>query len=158
MDENHKPIYGFMQYPLKNYPQLDNSSMDITKIIAANLDAWMASSTNLTTIKKVSARAGVGFGTVQRARLGDGSITVKNLADIARAFHRSPIDLLQTDQPYALSDKVINMSVREAPVAPLITELLAVAERMNDRGIAELIGRAKELAAQHPKAKANHAN
>lgn len=132
--------------------------MDITKVIAENLDAWMASTTNLTTIKKVATRAGVGFGTVRRARNGDGNITVKNLDDIARAFKRRPEDLLRADQPYPLSDKVIDMGVREASVAPLITELLVVAELINDRGVAELIGRAKELAAQHPKAKANHAN
>lgn len=137
---------------------MDNLPMDITKIIAANLDAWMASSTNLTTIKKVAARAGVGFGTVRRARNGDGNTTIQNLDAIARAFKRHPTDLLQMDQPYPLNDKVVDMGVREAPVAPLISELLMVAEQINDRGVAELIGRAKELAAQHPKAKANHSN
>lgn len=132
--------------------------MDINKIIGENLDAWMAASTTLTTIKKVSSRAGVGFGTVQRARNGDGNITVKNLADIARAFGRSPIDLLQADRPYPLNDKVIDLCVREVPiVAPLIGELLAVAEQINERGLAELIGRAKEMAAQHPK-KTNRVN
>jgi transcriptional regulator with XRE-family HTH domain len=128
---------------------MDNLPMDITKIIAANLDAWMASSSNLTTIKKVAARAGVGFGTVRRARNGDGNTTIQNLDAIARAFKRHPTDLLQTNQPYPINATVIDVGAREPP--PLIGELLVVAAQINDRGLAELLGRAKELAAQHPK-------
>jgi len=137
--------------------------MDITKIIAANLDAWMRASESLNTLKKVSSRAGIGFGTVQRARNGDGNTTVQNLAAIAKAFRRRPEDLLYIvnphDQPYPLADNVVGLGVREPPpMPPLIAELMAVAESINERGLAELIGRAKEIAAQHPKARANRAN
>lgn len=137
--------------------------MEITKIIAANLDAWMRASESLNTLKKVSSRAGIGFGTVRRARNGDGNTTVQNLAAIAKAFRRRPEDLFQIasrpDQAYPLADNVVGLGVREpSPMPPLITELMAVAESINDRGLAELIGRAKEMAAQHPKARANRAN
>lgn len=67
--------------------------MDLTKNIASNLSGWMGENPNLDTIKKVSARSGVGFGTVQRAKNGDGNPTVKNLADIASAFGK-PIEAL----------------------------------------------------------------
>lgn len=68
--------------------------MDIASMIAYNLSAWMDASANLGTIKALSKASGVGFGTVRRARNGDGNITVQNLEAIARAFKRKAIDLL----------------------------------------------------------------
>lgn len=68
--------------------------MDIASVIAYNLSAWMGASANLGTIKALSKASGVGFGTVRRARNGDGNITVQNLEAIARAFKRNAIDLL----------------------------------------------------------------
>lgn len=68
--------------------------MDIASVIAYNLSAWMGASANLGTIKALSKASGVGFGTVRRARNGDGNITVQNLESIARAFKRKAIDLL----------------------------------------------------------------
>ena len=38
------------------------------------------------------------------------------------------------------------------PINPLVKELVTVAESISDRGIAELIGRAKEVFLQHPRA------
>lgn len=58
--------------------------MDIARVIAHNLSAWMAASANLGTLKALSKASGVGFGTIQRARNGDGNITVQNL-EIGRA-------------------------------------------------------------------------
>lgn len=72
--------------------------MDLTSNIAANLSAWMAGTPSLDTIKKVASRAGVGFGTVRRARNGTGNPTIKNLGDIARAFGRRVEDLLADPQ------------------------------------------------------------
>lgn len=54
----------------------------------------MASSPDRDTLVKVAKAAKVGFGTVQRAKNGDGNLTVQNLALIAAAFHRKPGDLL----------------------------------------------------------------
>lgn len=68
--------------------------MDIASVIAYNLSAWMDASANLGTIKALSKASGVGFGTVRRARNGDGNITVQNLEAVAHAFKRNAIDLL----------------------------------------------------------------
>lgn len=133
--------------------------MEITDHIAANLDAWMAASPNLDTLKKVAARAGVGFGTVRRARNGDGNTTIKNLTAIARAFGRHIEDLLRAPSAYAKGGMVTALPAQQ-PVAqpPLLAELITVAETISDRGRAELIGRAKELALLHPRAKPNRAS
>lgn len=132
--------------------------MEITAHIAANLDAWMAASPNLDTLKKVAARAGVGFGTVRRARNGDGNTTIKNLTAIAKAFGRSIEDLLRAPD-YDTSGTVTVLPAREPPaLPPLLGDLLTVAELLSDRGQCELIGRAKEMVITHPRAKANPAN
>lgn len=68
--------------------------MDITKIIALNLTAWMASHPDLDTLQKLSKSSHIGFGTIRRAKNGDGNITVQNLDAIARAFKRQAVDLL----------------------------------------------------------------
>jgi transcriptional regulator with XRE-family HTH domain len=71
-----------------------NQKMDISQIISANLTEWMNARPDLDTFKKLSKASGVGFGTVQRAKNGDGNITVQNLEAIAHAFKRKAIDLL----------------------------------------------------------------
>lgn len=132
--------------------------MDITDHIAGNLSAWMDETPNLATLKKVAAKAGVGFGTVRRARNGDGNTTIKNLTAIAKAFGRSIEELLRAPPTYATGGIVTELPAREPVIPPLIEELIAVAHTLSDRGQAELIGRAKELALLHPRAKGNHAN
>lgn len=77
---------------------MDNPIMDLTRNIAANLSAWMAGTPSLDTIKKVASRSGVGFGTVQRVRNGNGNPTITNLGDIARAFGRRVEDLIAEPQ------------------------------------------------------------
>ena len=126
--------------------------MEISAIIAANLAAWMQATPALDTIKKVSAKSTVGFGTVQRARNGDGNTTIQNLELIARAFKRRTEDLLappsgQVQQPVAEYEVM----------PPLIAELVDTAHQISERGQIELIGRAKELARLHPRAKAKRA-
>lgn len=69
--------------------------MDTARVIAANLSAWMAAHPGRKTLQDVARAAGVGFGTVRRAKNGDGNLTVANLESIAAAFHRSARDLLQ---------------------------------------------------------------
>lgn len=118
----------------------------------------MAATPALDTLKKVSSKSGVGFGTVRRARNGDGNTTIQNLSAIARAFKRRPEDLLVSSD-YSTDDKVTRLAAREpSPRSPLIDELIALAERMNERGQAQLIERAEVLAQQFPKAKANHSS
>lgn len=68
--------------------------MDISQRIAHNLSAWMASTRGRETLMQVSKAAGVGFGTVRRAKNADGNLTVQNLEMIAAAFRRKAVDLL----------------------------------------------------------------
>lgn len=75
----------------------ENPDMDIAKVISQNLTSWMEATPALDTFKKLSVRSGVGFGTVQRAKNGDGNITVEKLAAIAQAFGRQPAELLVPD-------------------------------------------------------------
>ena len=94
MDTKSKPIYGCLQYPHVEFETEHNPNMDVSQIIAYHLTALMASSPDRDTLAKVAKAAKVGFGTVQRAKNGDGNLTVQNLAQIAAAFHHKPGDLL----------------------------------------------------------------
>lgn len=55
------------------------------------------------------------------------------------------------------TENVISLSAKQnlPPYEILLFDLVAIAKNMSDRGIIELIGRAKELALQYPPAKAN---
>lgn len=87
--------------------------MDITATVAANLSAWMAETPALDTLQKLEAKSGVGFGTIRRARKGEGNVTIENLAKIAAAFGRPPSDLLRAPEgtqaalPSALSSYLL---------------------------------------------------
>lgn len=128
--------------------------MKITDHISANLTAWMADNANLNTSKKVSARSGVGFGTVQRARNGDGNPTITNLYAIARAFNRRVEDLLAA--PGGEKSNVIPLCTNEPPTKPydpIVCEIIELVERMEERGKWELIGEARMLTRLYPKQK-----
>lgn len=90
MDNEFIPICGCLQYPHVDLELRHNPEMDVSQIIAYHLTALMASYPERETLAKVAKAAKVGFGTVQRARNGDGNLTVQNLALIAAAFHRRP--------------------------------------------------------------------
>ncbi len=101
--------------------------MDITQIISTNLTDWMQKNPALDTFKKLSARSGVGFGTVQRAKNGDGNITVDKLTAIAAAFGRKPADLLTPPtepEPYGKYPTAdvppAHRATREEPNHPLV--------------------------------------
>lgn len=141
--------------------------MDITKQIAENLSAWMEATPGLDTIKKLAAKSKVGFGTIQRAKNGDGNITVQNLEAIAHTFGRRAADLLTApDAPYATADLSATPKVAENiaqfPTPPqrdeAVRELVALAEGMTEQGRWQLLGQAKLLAATYAKAKANPAS
>jgi transcriptional regulator with XRE-family HTH domain len=76
---------------------MNNPSMDTAKRIANNLSRLMEQAKDLNTIAAVAKASGVGFGTVQRAKNGDGNLTVANLELLAHAFRRSARDLLVED-------------------------------------------------------------
>lgn len=89
--------------------------MDIAKVISDNLTAWMEASPHLKTIKALAKASQVGFGTVRRAKNGDGNITVQNLEAIARAFRRRAIDLLADGRAAYPPAIPLNLVVQEAP-------------------------------------------
>lgn len=82
--------------------------MDIKRVIAVNLAAWMAENPATDTLKKLASRSGVSFGTVQRARNGEVNLTVENLDALASALGKSAAELLtpasaQADTPSSLA-------------------------------------------------------
>lgn len=148
-----------MQYPQTGYPFTDNNVMAVTKHIAENLNAWMAANPALDTIKKVSAKSHVGFGTVQRARNGDGNTTIQNLEAIAAAFRRSVDDLIRSPSIDTTGNVTPLMVMREpAPLPYLVQQIADVAQTMNDVGQARLLERAEQLRDQYPPAMKNHSN
>ena len=129
--------------------------MDIIARISRNLTYWMGQHPDMNTLKKVSARSGVGFGTVQRAKNGDGNITVRNLEAIAKVFRRPVEELMGLTYG---STNVTPMLAREPPaLPPRMAELLDLASQANERGQMELIGQARMLAHLYP-AKAKRVN
>lgn len=147
--------------------------MDITKVIGANLTAWMAATPALDTIEKVEARSGIGFGTIRRTKNGDGNITVEKLTAIALAFGRHPAELMIPDSachggetgryPKAIDAAALRLVAQDAAAvvvnigSPLRGELAAIAERINDGGLHELIGEARQIAKRYPRADAGNA-
>lgn len=133
----------------------NNPCMDIAKLISDNLTAWMAATPSLDTFKKVAAKSGVGFGTVQRAKNGDGNITVERLTAIAAAFGRQPAELITSpsDAIRAASDAeaypltpLPHKSAREERIAAIHT-LLA---RTDDYGLVAILEKAKDVARDYP--------
>lgn len=123
---NPRPISGYTQYPLVDFLSSNNPAMDTETGIAQNLARLMESHPGRDTLQKVAKASGVGFGTVQRARNGDGNLTVANLDRIAAAFHRTARDLLAcaaSDEPYAPAPQGPAFMVQEAP-ADEVTLLL----------------------------------
>lgn len=171
MGSNHKPIYGFHQYPLLDIYFMKNPPMDISKTIGTNLTALMEETSSLDTCKKVSARSGVGFGTVQRAKNGEGNITVEKLASIASVFRVHPAELLRDKSSvehgynadtieYTIDRKstISQLECKEPDPAtildfpsPLLHELARIASSLSDAGLHRLIERAEELAVRFPK-------
>lgn len=94
----------------------DNPNMDIAKIIAYNISALMETNPSLDTLIKVSKAANVGFGTVRRAKNGDGNITVGNLEMIASAFRKTARDLLvEPMESYPAAGPIQAAPVAEPP-------------------------------------------
>lgn len=72
----------------------ENPYMAIAKTISRNLTAWMDATPALDTLQKLEAKSGVGFGTIRRAKNGEGNITVEKLEAIAAAFGQPAAALL----------------------------------------------------------------
>jgi transcriptional regulator with XRE-family HTH domain len=95
MGTNNTHIWILAQYPHMDSHMSENPPMTQADTIAKNLSAWMESNPSLDTLKKVATRSGVGFGTVQRIKNGEGNPTRKSLEGVAKAFGRTAEDLLR---------------------------------------------------------------
>lgn len=69
-------------------------SKNISETIAQTLSTWMDSTPLLSTLQKVAQKSGVGYGTLQRVRAGQGNVTVENLEKIAAAFGKTAAELM----------------------------------------------------------------
>ena len=92
--------------------------------IANNLIEWMESNPSLDTLKKVAVRSGVGFGTVQRIKNGEGNPTRKSLEGIAKAFGRTAEDLLRDSSVVLASTEAAGTVGSITPATdPVLTDL-----------------------------------
>lgn len=115
MSDYFIPTSGCTQYPQMVFYSAHNPLMDISAIISRNLNSWMESYPGRETLAKVAKAANIGFGTVQRARNGDGNITVSSLEAIAKAFRRTARDLITEpiDHDYSNSAPISVIVARE---------------------------------------------
>lgn len=105
----------------------------INAVISRNLKAWMDGMP----IAELAKTSHVGFGTVQRARNGNGNITVQNLDDIARAFGRRAADLLVDNGP-AVVEPVMNENAPTSYSAnpnPVLVEIEKLLAQLDENGL-----------------------
>lgn len=108
--------------------------------------------------KKLASKSGVGFGTVQRAKNGDGNITVEKLAAIAEAFGKTVADLVAPSTAYSQAAGATQLRVEEpvqfkTPRDERITAITALLDRKDDFGVVALLEKAKEIAREYPRRK-----
>jgi len=134
---------------------LDNPRMDIVARVSSTLSDWMRGNPDLDTIEKLSIRSKVGFGTIRRAKNGDGNITIKNLELIAKAFRRPVEDLIGINYP--VSENVQPLQAKEPDWLPQsIQEIVDAAKKLDATGQAKVAGYAAGLIEKYP-AKTNPA-
>lgn len=139
--------------------------MDINKIIAANLNAWMASNPALDTVQKVESASGIGFGTVRRAKNGEGNITAKNMALLAAAFGRHPAELMAAPPAADYRQPTPAPALQVAEPLPKIdfrtpskreqrlAAIRALLDATDMEGLAILLHEAEKVSRQYPDAK-----
>lgn len=123
--------------------------MDIKMIVSRNLSRLMTNSQTLDTVKKVSARSGVGFGTVRRAKNGDGNITVENLSAIARAFGVDISYMVTDEKSENLMPPIIQMKTRSARTKRVET-IHALMDETNETGLAVILDKCREVSKEYP--------
>lgn len=107
--------------------------MDICTIISTNLTVWMENHPSLNTLKKISAKSGVGFGTVQRVSNGNGNPTISNLEAIAGAFGKTAIELIS---PAAVDSEPAGCMAAEPDPSyearPMLNRVKSAIEKMDE--------------------------
>lgn len=137
---------------------------NINDTIAKNLGAWMKKSHDKDTLKKLSSRSGVGFGTVRRMKNGDANATIKNLALVADAFGKTVIDLMTpippehqytpapAPEPQPLAD-VLPMTGPTNERERLIEKINAELPALNEYGLVAVLEKAKDAQRDYPAVK-----
>lgn len=116
--------------------------MRANDIVTENLKRWMAASEKLNTQAALARAAQVGQAHISRILRGEANPTVGILESIARAFRRSPIDLLTPHGTvHAAAPPTLPPQVQEPPLderellqgyrdaAPEVREIMLVAAR-----------------------------
>lgn len=109
----------------------------------------MSQSQTLDTVKKVSARSGVGFGTVRRAKNGDGNITVDNLSAIAKAFGVDISYMVSNGTASDLSDSVIKIKPKSARHRRIET-IHGLIDEINETGLAVVLDKCRDVIKEYP--------
>ncbi len=126
----------------------------------------MKESPTLDTVQKVETRSGVGFGTVRRAKNGEGNITAKNMQLIAQAFGRHPADLMLPTEtaaqpgdeyPKAIDDAKVSLKAAEPIPMPvknagsdLAERITAILPTLSERALVLVLDKAREAAQEYP--------
>ncbi|MFC3146750.1 helix-turn-helix domain-containing protein [Piscinibacterium candidicorallinum] len=66
----------------------------LAEVVAENVRRLMNASTQLNSNQKLASAAGLGHGTIDRLRRGEGNLTIESLAAIADALGTEPWQLL----------------------------------------------------------------
>lgn len=78
---------------------------------------------------------------------------------IADALGMSVMELVYDEKPAYPQQNVVPLTAREpGKFSGPLSDLVAIAETMSERGVCELVGQARLLAGLHPKPKANHSS
>lgn len=116
-----------------------NPTMDVVQAIAQNLSAWMERSKSLKTLDDVAKASGVGFGTVQRIRRGEGNPSVRNLESLAKPFGARAIDLLADPDAHYNQQSAVNVSFPAVKDPPAEERELLLGYRVASHEVREIM-------------------
>lgn len=127
-----------------------NPNMDIKLVVAQNLSRLMDQSQTLDTIKKLSSRSGVGYGTIRRAKNGDGNTTIENLVEIAKAFGLKASDLLRDQtEDQALAPVAVTIKPKSER-QKRIDAIKSYVEATDDTGLAIILDKCRDVSVEYP--------
>lgn len=135
------------------FPQTESNAQhnlgmpaDIKKVLAKNLRALMESTPALDSYPKISRATLLGLGTISRIINAESAASIDTVEVLARAFGRSPAELLRTDLDNRL-DILGDTASRLAQLAPdqrehalaLLNMVIEQAEKKSQEGDASTV-------------------
>ena len=128
-----------------------NPNMDIKLVVAQNLSRLMDQSQTLDTIKKLSSRSGVGYGTIRRAKNGDGNTTIENLVEIAKAFGLKASDLLRDQTEDQTFSAPVAVTIKpKSERQKRIDAIKSYVEATDDTGLAVILDKCRDVSVEYP--------